>query len=251
MKRPLVVRTLTCLFASLVVTACQLPLIRPPIPTATAEQTVELSFETIELSEPSKPDYWIDEKPGLLIIASSQAITQASQYISDGAIATLQHMNFADAFALLAFHGRRGNLHDGFEILKVIKQNEHVYVFTRPTQEGPQAIVSSPYHLISIKKNGDWGQTFVFHLYSGVNISADQMNDQPQLFLLTAPNEIALIQDQVNPETLLQLRNVNIANPKSAVRCEIKWPAIVRTMTGHFASWQIALWQTLTLPINA
>jgi len=44
---------------------------------------------------------------------------------------------------------------------------------------------------------------------SGVNIRADQMNDQPQLFLLTAPNEIARIQNQVNPETLRQLRNVN------------------------------------------
>jgi len=150
---------------TLAVSACQLPLIQSPIPTPTAEQTVALPFETIELREPSKPDYWVDEKPGLLIVASSQAITQASQYITDDAIRTLQHMDFSDSFALLAFHGRRGNLHDGFAIQKVLKQNEHIYVFTRPTQEGPQLIISSPYHLISIKKNGDWGQTFVFHLY--------------------------------------------------------------------------------------
>ena len=166
MKQSIVVRTLTCLFASLIVSACQLPLIRSPIPTPPSEQMVELPFETIELRQPSKPGYWIDEKPSLLIIASSQAITQASQYISDDAIATLQKMDFLQSFALIAFNGLKPTLHDDFKIQKIIKNKDQIYVFVQPSQAGLQEVISSLYHLISIKKEGEWMKTFTFHLYT-------------------------------------------------------------------------------------
>jgi hypothetical protein len=41
-----------------------------------------LSFETIELREPTKPGYWNDEKAGLLIITSSQGITHVSDAVT-------------------------------------------------------------------------------------------------------------------------------------------------------------------------
>ena len=168
MQRSIVVRTITCLFATLAVSACQLPLVQAPIPTHPSGQTIELPFETIELRQPAKPDYWMDEKPGLLIIASSQEITQASQYITDDAIATLQKMDFLQSFALIAFNGLKPTLHYDFKIQKIIKNKDQIYVFVQPSQAGLQEVISSLYHLISIKKEGEWMKTFTFHLYIGL-----------------------------------------------------------------------------------
>ena len=156
---------MTVLFYALVVTACQFPIIQSSMPTSQSGQMIELPFETIELRQPAKPDYWMDEKPGLLIIASSQEITQASQYITDDAIATLQKMDFLQSFALIAFNGLKPTLHYDFKIQKIIKNKDQIYVFVQPSQAGLQEVISSLYHLISIKKEGEWMKTFTFHLY--------------------------------------------------------------------------------------
>ncbi len=158
---------LVSVLCTLAVSACQLPLIQSPIPTPTAEQTVALPFETIELREPSKPDYWVDAKPGLLVITATQGIAPVSQYISDDAIATLQHMDFSQYFALVAFDGLKPTVHYDFEIQKVIRNDAHIYVFARSSRTVGQEATSSLYHLVKIKKSGEWGQTFTFHLYVG------------------------------------------------------------------------------------
>ena len=167
MKNPTIfVIAMTLLFYTLVATACQFPIIQASLPTPPSGQIIELPFETIELRQPAKPDYWMNEKPGLLIIASSQEITQASQYITDDAIATLQKMDFLQSFALIAFNGLKPTLHDDFKIQKIIKNKDQIYVFVQPSQAGLQEVISSLYHLISIKKEGEWMKTFTFHLYT-------------------------------------------------------------------------------------
>lgn len=148
------------------------------IPTPQSEQAIELPFETIELTDPSQPskpsessiptdwpDQWMDKNPGLFVIASFQEITGIRQYISAQAIAMLEQMDFSQSFALIAFDGWKSSLHYDFKIQKIIKNKDQVYVFVQPSQEGPQLTISSLYHLISIRKNGKWMQTFTFHLY--------------------------------------------------------------------------------------
>ncbi len=137
-------------------------------PTAPAGK-VEMSFATIELRQPvTSEKTWTDPAPGLLVIATPADIDVARQYVSDEATTTLEQLDFAAHFALLAFDGWKSEGYQDFQIQAVVRQDAEVLIFAQPSQKpGPAAtgVETSLYHLIDLPKKASWDQMITFKLY--------------------------------------------------------------------------------------
>lgn len=135
-------------------TACQ-----PP-------ESEQLSFETmVQESSPGSIRQWEGKEPKLLIIASTQDIEEAKPFVTAEALTTLQQMDFTTHFAVLAFRGLRGSAPVRFKIERVVRQGNEIVLYAQAGTEGPNSEESSPYHLIKVKKEGNWNADFTFNLY--------------------------------------------------------------------------------------
>lgn len=130
-------------------------------------QETELSFETMEQDNgyDSSRQQWEEREPKLLIIASAQDIETARPFVTDEALTALQKMDFTSQFAVLAFRGLQGSSHSGFKVEQIIRRGNEIVLYAKPGTEGSAAVVSSPYHLIEVKKEGKWDADFAFSLY--------------------------------------------------------------------------------------
>jgi hypothetical protein len=126
----------------------------------------ELSFETMEQeSSPGSIKQWEGKEPKLLIIASAQDIEEAKPFVTDDGLAMLQQMDFTTHFAVLAFRGLQGSSHAGFRIERIIRRGNEVALYAQPGNIGGQPQESSPYHLVTVKKEGNWDADYTFNLY--------------------------------------------------------------------------------------
>jgi hypothetical protein len=130
--------------------------------TATSQ---ELPFETIEQSP--GPLLWESQQPGLLIIATGEEAEDAAQFVNDEAALALSRLDFTRHFAILAFRGRQPTGHDGFRVERVVRQGNEVVLDAQPGLRSGHTLITSPYHLIKVRKEGQWGRTFTFKLYFG------------------------------------------------------------------------------------
>ena len=130
-------------------------------------QETKLSFEAIEqgIGYDSSKQQWGGRESKLLIIASAQDIEEARQFVTDEALAALQQMDYTTHFAVLAFRGLQTSSHEGFKIEQIGRQRNEIHLYAQPGANGPDAVMTSPYHLIEVKKEGQWGGNFTFNLY--------------------------------------------------------------------------------------
>jgi hypothetical protein len=126
----------------------------------------ELPFETIEqVNRPPSQQ----RQPGLLIIATSQDVEEASPFVTDEARAALSQLDFTKYFAVLAFWGQQPMGHQHFRIERIVRQDNEVTLWAEALDiplEGEPA-ETWPYHLIKVRKEGDWNATFTFTLNFG------------------------------------------------------------------------------------
>lgn len=134
--------------------------------TACKPQETELSFETIEQNyHPDNTKRWEGKEPRLIVITSTQDVEDASRFVTDEALAALRKLDFTVQFAILAFRGLQGHDVVRFNIESVLRQGNEVNFYAQPGTDGPTATESSPYHLISVNKEGNWNADFTFRLY--------------------------------------------------------------------------------------
>ena len=74
-------------------------------------------------------------------------------------------MDYATHFAILAFRGFQSSELVRFKIERVLRRGNEIVLSAQPGIEGPNPAESSPYHLIEVKKDGDWNADFTFKLY--------------------------------------------------------------------------------------
>ena len=181
MFRKFTVRLFTIIFLPLV--ACQLPggqAAQPainvtPISTAPSSPTsttivegIPLEFETIELREPETSEKsWKVEHAGLMIIESKNDVEKAKQYVTNEAGVTLEQMDYAEFFALIAFHGQRGTVYYDFAIENIMQNEDQIFVIAHPSRASGDAASSSPYHVVKVRRGDDWTYPQTFHLYMG------------------------------------------------------------------------------------
>jgi hypothetical protein len=135
--------------------------------TACKPQETELSFETIEQDDgySASRQKWEGRESKLLVMASAQDIEEARPFVTDEAITALRQMDFTTRFAIFAFRGWQGSSHSGFKIERIIRRGNEIVLYAQPGTRGPNPVESSPYHLIELKKEGNWGGDFTFSLY--------------------------------------------------------------------------------------
>lgn len=130
------------------------------------QESEQLSVETmVQESNPDSIRQWEGKEPKLLIIASVQDVKEAKPFVTAEALTTLQQMDFTAHFAILAFRGLRGSAPVRFKIERVVRQGNEIVLYAQAGTEGPNSEESSPYHLIEVKKDGNWGADFTFKLY--------------------------------------------------------------------------------------
>ena len=126
----------------------------------------EVRFETIEkVDVPGSIKEWKDEEPALLIIASDEDVKKAERFITKEAYSELRRLDFTTHFAIIAFRGWQHDLHEGFLIHRIVRKGNTIAIYAHPGHLTGKPVVSSPYHLVKVRKEGKWRMYFIFKLY--------------------------------------------------------------------------------------
>lgn len=146
-----------------------------------AKTPQELPFETMEqVNQTESIKQWEGKEPRLLIVASSEEVEEAGQFVTDEALSALSRLDFTTHFAIIAFRGLQPNIHKGFRVERIVRQRHEVALYAQAGRLGFSAVVSSPYHLIKVRKEGKWGEVFSFKLYFGEDEVAAQQPSSAQ-----------------------------------------------------------------------
>lgn len=137
-------------------------------------QEGELSFETIAKSK-GFGDFGLtiyrEEEPALLIIANDYEVdTLVPNVLAEdpALVDQLRQLDYNRFFAILVLQGLKRQGGYSITVQRVVRQGDQVNVhaeFTEP-EPGTRRIqaFTSPYHLIAVSKQGEWGQQFRFVL---------------------------------------------------------------------------------------
>lgn len=128
-------------------------------------ETIELPFETIEISDwpndaNKEPVY--DQR---LVLVNYQAeLEQLTNHISSKALAHLSELNYEKYFVIAVFRGRRPTTGYDVEIERVVKQDDKIVVYTRFWELSPYYGVSevetAPYHVVKVQRPAGVGRQF-------------------------------------------------------------------------------------------
>ena len=150
-------------------------------PPAAALQNVtpsgtELPFGTIEQEEfglterfsPDEPYPFADDAPALMIIARPEELAAVEQRLTAKGKAGLQRLDYATSFALVVFQGYKPSSGYSTQVERITRKEDIVTVsttFREPTPEEEKlAVVTLPYHLIQVRKSGNWEQNVTFNV---------------------------------------------------------------------------------------
>jgi hypothetical protein len=114
---------------------------------------------------------WESYDPGLLIIANPQDLDQVENLITQDAMSQLRGLDWNRHFAVIAFQGLQPYLLPepfGIEVQEIDIRENVVTVHSRnlkpPGEVIQRAVQVSPYHLVKVRKEGNWGREFDFEL---------------------------------------------------------------------------------------
>ena len=136
----------------------------------TLTKTQEIPFETIEIAEWGKArELYDSQEPKLVILAKTQDVLNLDNTISDGAQIGLQNLDYVRYFALGVYQGLKGTNMYGAEIQSILRKGNAIIVYAHFTERDPSigagAIMTSPYHIVKIPRQGLNGK-IEFVLYS-------------------------------------------------------------------------------------
>lgn len=162
------------LFLVLLFSACAEEPVEPTVaflgPTPVGEGEAQaLPFETIDRNEWAG-DFWQIEEPGLQIIVAPDDSQNLHELLVEDARDKLLTLDYGDHFAIAIFLGHFTQDHgQDVEVQQVLRRGNRVALYARvhvpePDEES-RAQEISPYHVISIAKEGEWNQEIEFTLY--------------------------------------------------------------------------------------
>ncbi len=144
-----------------------------------------LPFQTIARSSvgsyglPLYPFYPNGLTPGLLIIAKGEDLDTLTPNAFAGnpeLAARVRQSDFSRSFAVLALRGQANPSHN-IEIRRITRQGDRVTVWTsfiRPPEGSPELqVISYPFHLVGVSKQGAWGSHIRFALMDGYESVAE------------------------------------------------------------------------------
>ncbi|MBN1136292.1 MAG: hypothetical protein JXM73_06890 [Anaerolineae bacterium] len=126
-----------------------------------------LHFETIERHYHGAGMLWEAREPGLMILTSWDELGPRDKLFTAQGQASLYDMDWQTSFAVAAFLGWQGSSHEGIWIDRIDRRGTEVSVAAHAGRPGGLDVVTSPYHLVAVEKEGEWGQEIRFTLYLG------------------------------------------------------------------------------------
>lgn len=124
----------------------------------------ELSFETIEQqASAGTGKAWESEKPGLIVVATPEELNQIDDLVSRDAQEELRQADYDAYFVVAVFIGRRPTSSRA-QFQRVVRRGGQVTLDVLDQGPGYIPVVSSPYFLIKVRKDGKWGRRCTFRL---------------------------------------------------------------------------------------
>lgn len=119
----------------------------------------ELPFETIEMAEIPGTGYeYQGREPTLVIVAEIGDISKLGSSVSTKSQSSLESLNFSDYFAVAAFQGLKDTTMYGVEIQRILRKGNAITIYVHFTERDPSvgagAIITSPYHIVKIPRQG-------------------------------------------------------------------------------------------------
>jgi hypothetical protein len=127
------------------------------------QEQVELSFETIEMAEIPGTGYeYPGKEPALVIITKREDVASLGDIVSKQSQLILNSLNFSDYFVITVFQGIKGTTSYGVEIQRIFKKDNVITIYTHFTERDPSlsagTLMTSPYHIVKIPRQGLFGQ---------------------------------------------------------------------------------------------
>jgi len=146
------------LLAGLVALAACAPS-KPPETAPPKPPETELSFETIERSDLGS--YEIRE-PQVVLITSQQETSHLDGLVRQDALDQLAQLDFDEYFAIALFRGRQASSGYDTIIERVARRDAQIVIYAQFWSPSPhwgvQAVQTSPYHLIKVRKDNGVSQ---------------------------------------------------------------------------------------------
>lgn len=122
-------------------------------------EQIELSFETIEMAEIPGTGYeYPGKEPTIVIVSKRDDSTLLGDNVSKQSQSILDSVNFKDYFVLTVFQGIKGTTLYGVEIQHIFKRGNVITIYAHFTERGPSvgagSIMTSPYHIVKIPRQG-------------------------------------------------------------------------------------------------
>jgi len=152
--------------------ACLLILVLSLLLTACRPEGMDLPFTTVEQEEMSSGSGEVYEakEPGIIVITKPEDISALDSWVNSDSLGFLGELDYNQAFALAVFQGWKPSGGYAVEITRISRYRNTVNIFARFTEPDPEkekpAVETSPYHLVAIKKNGEWNANILFQIMS-------------------------------------------------------------------------------------
>jgi hypothetical protein len=122
-------------------------------------EAATLAFETIERAQWAE---WSSREPGLVIVTTPEELIELDGLVTEATQTQLREVDFQTHFVVAVFMGRYHSGHEGITVEQVVYQGHTVTLHVHVGRPGGQTIVTSPYHIIQVAKEGEWNQEIDF-----------------------------------------------------------------------------------------
>lgn len=140
-------------------------------------QIGELSFETIAQSDIIN---YREENPALFVITNEDEIeTLVPNVLAEDPVLVdrLRRLDYDRFFAILVLQGLKSTGGFGVTVQRISRENNEVTVQVQFIEPGPGTRITgaftSPYHLVVVSKQGEWGQQIRFVLVADSEVIAE------------------------------------------------------------------------------
>ncbi len=135
------------------------------------QQEVEVDFETLE----NAPSPGITTAaPDVAVVSEKEDTYTLGNTVSPGSISKLIDLDYKASFALVVFQGRKPTGGYNVEILNVTHEGNTVNIYVHFTERDPAKpaveILTSPYHLVKVSREGFKGELVFVVLADGKEI---------------------------------------------------------------------------------
>lgn len=149
----------------------------------TQPQGEDLPFETMAQGEVIN---YKQEKPDLIIFAKTDEVDKFSPslFTADPQLVTrLRNLDYDRFFAILVLQGQKGSTRYSATVRQVRRQGTQVIVKAEFVEPKPETLVgwlvTAPYHLVFVSKQGTWGRPIQFLLFANDKKVAETAHNIP------------------------------------------------------------------------